>query len=157
MSEGEEFLKRLDEMVDQLKRLSVEQKVVGPKREEAVESLLTEAETFKHDLEDWRRRGEQDERLAQAIEAIGKSLGTAMKRLSVSEERLEYVERTLGDGNGREPDLDPEILEEANFLAAELAGLPTPAGQPQFLKDGRRPEAPSALDVLGSAIYRQSN
>jgi DNA repair exonuclease SbcCD ATPase subunit len=155
VSEGESFVNKLEEMVDQLKRLSVEQKTVGPKRDEAIENLLTEAQTLSHDFADWRGQQEQNERLARVIDAIGKSLETAMERLSVSEARLDHVERAV-DGTDGEPDLDPEILAEAEFLAEELAGLPTPASQPRFLKDGLRPEPASGLAVLRAALSTKS-
>jgi hypothetical protein len=148
------FVKKLEDMVARIERLSVEQKVVSPKRETEVDDLLKEARSVFDDFRDWQRRQRGDERLAQALDAIGKSLAASYDRLTASEARLAHLEQTLQDRNGQVFDVDPELVKEGEFLKAELAGPPTPGLQARYLKDAPRPDFVPGLNVLRAAMRK---
>ncbi len=157
MTEWDAFAQKLEEVISRIERLSVEQKVVGPKRDREVEDLLKEAQEVFDELRAWQRGRENQDRFTQLLEAIVGSTAAAHDRLTISEGRLEIIEKGSEDRDRLAPEVQ-EVIREGFFLKRELRGLPTPDVEPKYFKDaGPRKDAEGreiepGLVLLGSAV-----
>jgi hypothetical protein len=135
-------------MLERLERMSVEHKVVDPKREQEVDSLITMTRETVNEIQRWAHERERDERFMEFLDALGKSTAAAERRLATSEKRLAQVEDVLSDRGEPLWTADPAIIAEGRFLADALAG-PSPAGvDVKYLKDAPPPKPISGVDQL---------
>jgi hypothetical protein len=148
----DDVLSRLEEVLMRLERMSLEHKVVDPKREQELDALLEETRAIVREVHGWMAKHDDNRRFAQILEEIGKSIVTTEKRLAVSEARLECVEDTAADRGGSAFKADPEIIAEGAWIVEQLAG-PSPTGvDVRFLKDAHRSPVPPAVDLLRSQL-----
>jgi archaellum component FlaC len=154
---SDDVLSRLETVLTRLERMSVEHKVVDPKREQEVDALLDETREAVREIQAWKRQQETDERLAEVLEAIAKSTSTANERLETSEERLGHVENALEKRDRLPFKVDPEIDAEGTWLKARLAGPLVTTTHANLLKDGRREKVDSGLDLLRSELLEPAD
>lgn len=147
----EEVLKnKLAAINEKLDRMTLEQKIGDPKREQELDELRTETREAIEAFSDWERAQEAEGRLADVFEELRKYAALAHKR-------LEHVEKVVGDGNGPAFPADPEILAEGEWLKGMLAGPPTDDVAPQLLMKASRPRVQRGLDELAVGVLNTSS
>lgn len=148
MTGPEDFLNKLDELEAELANLNVQQKVVQPRTQEHLERLLGRARQVIEEFRTWQRSRSDEERLAAIVEQL-------REYTAIAHERLEHIEEFMHDGAGTTFPADPEVVAEGEWLKGMLAGPPSPANDPQLLKDAPIEEFPSGLGVLAEALFDQ--
>jgi hypothetical protein len=151
-TEHQDVLKTLETMIEKLEHLSVQQKAVEPRRQEAVDDLLTETHSAIDAIVRWQRKLEDQEQLVGVLKAIRNNTN-AIQQLSVSSEaRLRQIEDELTEPDSNLPTVDPNLLAEAAFLKSQLAGVAGTEGPGPLFKDAPAVEIPFGLDVLAAAV-----
>ena len=152
MTEYEDVLRKLEAMIEQLENLSLQQQAADPKRQKIVETAIGEARDLFAEIVRWQRTQENESQLAAVLEAIDRNTATTNDLLTVSEARLMQIEGELASRNGGAFEADPEVLDEGEFLKAQLAGVVGTEGPGPLFKDAVVVQVPTGLEVLSAAV-----
>ena len=161
-TEHQDVLRKLEAMIEKLENLSVQQQTADPKRQKVVDELMTEAQDAVEEIVRWQRRRDDESQLVAVIEAIDKNTETFLKAIDkntkttnellvVSAARLSQIEQASRAGRTAF-EVDPDILAEACFPKAQLAGVEGTEGPGPLFKDAPTVTIPTGLEVLATAV-----
>jgi hypothetical protein len=149
----EDVLIMLEALHEKIERVSVEQKVVGPKREREVDELLREHREAIEAVKELMRRQRDEERLAALFGAIDENTARFLEAITENTTTTNDLLAELVSKNGAPPFGAPKpVLEEGERLRARLGvgGFGTqapPERQPV-------PAVPTGLEVLAATLAK---
>lgn len=149
----EDVLIMLQALHDKIERVSVEQKVVGPKRERQVDELLQEHREAIEAVKELMSRQEDEARLAALFEAMDENTERFLEAITENTTTTNDLLAELVSKDGAPPFGAPKpVLEEGENLRARLGvgGFGTQAlPKPQLV-----PAIPSGLEVLAATLTK---
>jgi hypothetical protein len=148
----DEVLQKLEEVASGIEKLNLQQMTVEPKRTQELVDVLYGIKEAVEAARDWQREQRNEERLAALFAEFGKYTAAAHERLATSEARLQEIEHAVVDGRRRRVRVKPEIIDEGKYLKGVLAGPPSDADDPQYLKDAARVPIKASIDVIADGL-----
>jgi hypothetical protein len=155
VTEPDDVLKKLSDLIEGLENLNVQQQVVEPRKQKQLAAMLEDARTAMAELRARQRELAPVSELIDALDQNNAGLIEAINKSStVTHDVLSRLEMELVSKNGRAAfDAPKAVLDEGEYLKAQLAvgRMGTESAGAGF-DDAPRPDDPSGLEVLAGSL-----
>jgi hypothetical protein len=153
--EDDDVLRMLEALYEKLERLSVEQRLTGPRREQEVDELRSEFREAMRRVSELKRRPEDEARLAACFEAIDKNTARLLEAITQNTATTNNLLAELVSKNGAPRFSAPtSVLREGEYLKTQLAIGRMGTEGPGRPFDEPQPAISSGLEVLAATLTK---